>query len=266
MNSIKRITLIAIAVFMTNTNSQANTSNNSTMTNAVYGEMMFDTGDNNDVVVSDAEEKVDCDNDHNLVSVPIDNDFTLDVNLSVNYSGANISPGVVQLSQMVNGSRVDATLQTSNVGFDTFEASNSNHNDLRSYGFVGGWADLHVNVSYTKSDGSTGHAFKIFSVKIGCPNNTRSRLAQTNANEFENTIAPNPFENELRVDLNGEAYENFSISLYDTQGRLVKQIAGTYNSQGNYTGRLYTDELPAGIYIIRSEGHSNAYSKRVIKL
>lgn len=266
MNLFRKTALIAMAAMMTNAISYANTTNNSYLNHAVNNEMVFDTGEGDPVIVDEADEKVDCDNDNSIVSVPIDSDFTLDVNLTVNYSGANISPGVIQISQMVNGHRVDATLQTANVGFDTFEASNSSHNDLNSYGFVTGSADLHVNVDYTKPDGSAGHAFKILSIRIGCPSETRSRMTQSDLIEIENIVMPNPFENELRLDLNGNAYEEFNISLYDTQGRLVKQSTANYNSQGNYTGQWHTNELPSGIYILRSEGQNSHYSQRVIKL
>lgn len=211
MNLFRKITLITMAAFMTNAISQANTFHNSHLTNAANSEILFDTGEGDVIIIDQADEKVDCDNNHSFVSVPIDDDFTLNVSLTVNYSGANISPGVIQISQIVNGKRVDATLQSANVGFDSFDVSNDSHYDLNSYGFATGWADLHVNVDYTKPDGSMGHAFKILPIKIGCPNG-HARFAQSDLADLENTVAPNPFENELRLDLNGKAYENFNIA------------------------------------------------------
>lgn len=266
MNLINKIALTTLAVLSINTNSDANTFNNTLVNQTLMPEMvLMETNDNNDdtIIIEEVYEKAVCDNDPSVVTIPETEDFTLNIDLTVPFSGANIAPGHVFLTQMVGNKRVNATLNPSNISHNTFDVSNTSGYTLNKYGFTNGTADLHVNVAYTKPDGSVAYAFEVFSIEIGC--NSHSRLAQGNT-EFENTIAPNPFENELRLDLNGTAYENFNISLYDVQGRLVKELPARYNSNGNYTGNLYTDDLPSGVYIMKTDGQTSRYSQRVIKL
>ena len=266
MNLINKIALTTLAVLSINTNSDANTFNNTLVNQTLMPEMvMFDTNDdNNTIVIDDLDEKVDCDNNPSVVTVPPTSDFTLNIDLTVPFSGANIAPGHIFVTQMVGNKRVNATLNASNISHNTFDVSNTSGYTLNKYGFTNGSADVHVNVAYTKPDGTVGYAFKVFSIEIGCPNHN-SRLAQGN-NELDNIVFPNPFENELHLDLNGKAYENFNISMYDVQGRLVKELPAKYNSNGNYTGNIYTDDLPSGVYILKTDGQTNRYSQRVIKL
>ena len=62
---------------------------------------------------------------------------------------------------------------------------------------------------------------------------------------------PNPFNNSTAIDYSVEEKGKVSLSLYDTNGRMVKKLVDGRKTAGNYSVELNAGDLPAGTYVMR---------------
>jgi len=75
-------------------------------------------------------------------------------------------------------------------------------------------------------------------------------------------IYPNPFDNETTVMVNGKDFNTLSLSIFDSSGRVVKEITGSGNQI-----QVNKEKLTQGIYFFKlsSEGEWIQSGKIIVK-
>jgi len=80
-------------------------------------------------------------------------------------------------------------------------------------------------------------------------------------------ISPIPFNNKIRIKCNYPSQNNFSLSIYDVRGKLVKSFINPYRNDIIWDGKDNQGyALPNGTYFCRLGSGSNAITKRIVKL
>lgn len=82
---------------------------------------------------------------------------------------------------------------------------------------------------------------------------------------------PNPFVDELRIELSTARQGEYYLDIFNLRGQLVKRVFGGYREQGRavYTwdGRDQASAVcAAGVYILRYSGPDRVFSKKIILL
>ena len=90
-----------------------------------------------------------------------------------------------------------------------------------------------------------------------CTNNPNSINDITN-NPFNAVVYPNPFDEELTLELNG--FNNTKIEVINAVGKIVS----TQQAQ-SYINRINLDKLPTGIYFLRITSAEASHTQKVIK-
>lgn len=95
-------------------------------------------------------------------------------------------------------------------------------------------------------------------------------LNLTNTN-FVISAYPNPFNNQLTLQLDIPSREDIFLQIYNIQGQIVRQFRKVVSYPGSY--KFVWDgknsegiDLPSGIYFTKLEGHSNLLPQKVILL
>lgn len=86
-----------------------------------------------------------------------------------------------------------------------------------------------------------------------------------NVEEFNNLsldarIYPNPFNDELVIELNDNNLENTTIAIHNSVGQLIFTKQATA-----YLNKINLAALPQGIYLVRITAAQNSYTKMVVK-
>lgn len=89
---------------------------------------------------------------------------------------------------------------------------------------------------------------------------------EKNADLNELKIWPNPSRSITQISFAALKNERISIELYDISGRLVKIVADRYFSEGRHQIALDTDDLKAGIYILRIQSEGLRQTKKIVIL
>lgn len=82
-------------------------------------------------------------------------------------------------------------------------------------------------------------------------------------------IVPNPVQNSAQINyfLPAENNTHVSLHLYDTQGRLIKNLLPTSNSTGGWqTIWVETETLPTGVYIVQLKTQIGSIVQKMIKM
>ena len=82
---------------------------------------------------------------------------------------------------------------------------------------------------------------------------------------FEYSVAPNPFETILYTTFSLNKNAKIEINLLDLNGRIVKQIAKEKMEKGDYTYNANTSDIIAGQYILQIIVDKKIYSAKVVK-
>jgi serine protease AprX len=85
---------------------------------------------------------------------------------------------------------------------------------------------------------------------------------QINNSELNCTVSPNPFNTEIRIDLNFSGAEVYDLCISDLSGKVV------YHAHGNNldtSKSLQLSQLNAGFYILRLSTSSGTLSKKLLK-
>ena len=85
---------------------------------------------------------------------------------------------------------------------------------------------------------------------------------QEENNKLESLIYPNPTSDILNIKYSGVIIQNFSLKIYNTQGKLVQ--TGGANIFDNYL-QINVSSLPSGIYFIKMEGGKSKLIHKFIK-
>jgi ligand-binding sensor domain-containing protein len=76
---------------------------------------------------------------------------------------------------------------------------------------------------------------------------------------------PNPFMNELTIDLETRIVSKISLMLLDGQGKMLKQYSDI-SKPGHNSFRMNTSELPEGVYFLRFTAGSSSSVKKMIRV
>jgi hypothetical protein len=82
---------------------------------------------------------------------------------------------------------------------------------------------------------------------------------------FEYSVAPNPFENDLRISFSLSKNAKMEISLVDMRGKVVKKIINQRLEKGDYIYNVNTSDVIAGNYVLQVKVGKNVYSNKLIK-
>lgn len=97
---------------------------------------------------------------------------------------------------------------------------------------------------------------------------TYSPVASVQLNkETEHTMAvyPNPFSDELYIDITSGTQANLGISIYDMQGRMVKTYTEAVKAGSNMIMLNQLSELETGVYFIRTDVNGVYQTIKVVK-
>jgi len=85
-------------------------------------------------------------------------------------------------------------------------------------------------------------------------------ISTQNLNALEHIVVyPNPAKNELFIETNKQAHQNFLIELFDLQGRTIIS-----KSMIHSTEMLHTSSLPNGLYVLQISSNEGALNKKVV--
>lgn len=82
---------------------------------------------------------------------------------------------------------------------------------------------------------------------------------------FEYSVTPNPFSEEVNVSFSLSANAKVSVELADLSGKAVKKIANEKLKSGDYTFSSNTSDLNAGKYTLVIRVNKKIYTAKVIK-
>jgi hypothetical protein len=85
------------------------------------------------------------------------------------------------------------------------------------------------------------------------------------ANAWQVAVFPNPATNLLNVKYNLPTDDKIVISLFDLHGKLLLEVNKGNRKKGEHEESLDISILPAGQYVCRISGQTNAISKNIIK-
>ena len=79
------------------------------------------------------------------------------------------------------------------------------------------------------------------------------------------TIYPNPVKGNAAISLELTRDKNVTIEMYNTQGQLIKVIAGSKHfSRGNHRVPVSVEGIPAGIYLVRLVTKDDIHTQKII--
>ncbi|PCJ27417.1 MAG: hypothetical protein COA97_03885 [Flavobacteriales bacterium] len=93
-----------------------------------------------------------------------------------------------------------------------------------------------------------------------CTNSPNVGIKEVASNPFNAVFYPNPFDNELTIELDISDFNNTSISVLNAVGKIV-----LVQKAQSFINKINLSDLPAGIYFVRITSSEFTYSQKVIK-
>ena len=79
------------------------------------------------------------------------------------------------------------------------------------------------------------------------------------------TVFPNPVQFEMNISFLVSENSDLSLKLYDSQGRLVKDVVPMQNlDAGTYSYKVYLDDINSGIYFLQMESGLMIYTQHIL--
>lgn len=82
---------------------------------------------------------------------------------------------------------------------------------------------------------------------------------------FEYNVAPNPFENDLRISFSLSKNAKIEINLVDMSGKVIKKVINEKMEKGDYIYNVNTTGIVAGNYVLQVKVDKKAYSNKLVK-
>jgi len=82
---------------------------------------------------------------------------------------------------------------------------------------------------------------------------------------FEYSVSPNPFENDLRIAFSLNKEVKVEVNLVDMSGKIVKKIINERIEKGDYSYNVNTAGIVAGNYVLQLKVGKNIYTNKLIK-
>ena len=89
-------------------------------------------------------------------------------------------------------------------------------------------------------------------------------ISETSEDGLQARVFPNPFHDDLNLEVQVKGYEKLDIKVFNTMGQIVKVIPGLECLMGNSI-KVPLQDLPPGIYLIRIESQGRSASLKVVK-
>ncbi len=77
---------------------------------------------------------------------------------------------------------------------------------------------------------------------------------------------PNPFRNETRISFGLPETGPVTLSLYDMDGKLIRELVNQTLIKGQHEVEVWTDGLPAGTYFCRLQSHNQVLIQKMIRM
>ena len=74
---------------------------------------------------------------------------------------------------------------------------------------------------------------------------------------------PNPFDHVLNIEYNISENAHVSLTIYNTSGRIIKQLVDEVQKPDNYSVKWYSSAIPGGMYIIKLQAGSRQQITKV---
>ncbi len=114
---------------------------------------------------------------------------------------------------------------------------------------------------------------RVFTSSIGCDSTVQYIISSLSGlydlvdGKVEITLAPNPFKDNLVLNLNLQRATNLQFELYDMSGKRIKQIMeNTRLSKGKQSHEIDLSNLPKGAYLIRGTSGQQIFTERLMKI
>lgn len=78
------------------------------------------------------------------------------------------------------------------------------------------------------------------------------------------TNYPNPFVEETTIDINIKKPNHYKLLLFNSNGRIIKQISNKKYSTGNYKIIFNSKNLSSGIYYLKLQNNSNSITRKLV--
>jgi subtilisin family serine protease len=83
--------------------------------------------------------------------------------------------------------------------------------------------------------------------------------------EFSISCYPNPFADNLTIDIMLDQASSLEVNVYDIFGKSIEQISSGMHTTGKHTFHFDNGALAAGMYIIKVDAGNNHYTKKIVK-
>ena len=102
----------------------------------------------------------------------------------------------------------------------------------------------------------------------GAPNQTRTSKKEFFVNAEDVTCFPTRFNDYTTISFQIYDNLNYSVSIFDVQGRLRNQVSGEFPTNGTYYLDIFTDQnkYPQGLYLVNVQVGSLTKTIKVVKL
>jgi len=78
------------------------------------------------------------------------------------------------------------------------------------------------------------------------------------------TIAPNPFSDQCKLSYSLDSYDQITISVFDLNGKLIKNYPTMHQSPGQHEFVLSGSELPvSGVYLMKFQSLKGTWTKKI---
>jgi len=118
----------------------------------------------------------------------------------------------------------------------------------------------------TGSYGTNNRRNGTWITEINWDDDTFLSVNENNKAKVSNIVYPNPSDDEVNVQFNIDKAESLRFSLYDMQGKLVKQLLREFTKKGENLFSFSMQPLPAGVYILSIESSDSIiHQQKLIK-
>ena len=78
-------------------------------------------------------------------------------------------------------------------------------------------------------------------------------------------VYPNPFDNQIEINVNIKAKSHLILCLYSITGEVLLKIEDSFLQEGNYTYKPDISGLANGVYILKYSSGENIGYKKLIR-
>jgi uncharacterized repeat protein (TIGR01451 family) len=147
---------------------------------------------------------------------------------------------------------------------------NHNATGFRKIGQLNAAANSSARVNYSFIDSTPGSGTNSYRLKMididGQYKYSRVITMQNAVNRFTiNSVYPNPFTNETKINLTVSKEQVILVSLFDKSGRMVRWENHVCNRGNNHIVLTELSQLPVGIYLLKIVSEEGTLTEKLVK-